>query len=149
MAGLVTFISVFVGGMALTNWPTTDRYFEFSKTSGVSFPVCGMIRRNCIVDGDTFWIKGEKVRIANIDAPEMPGSDRCKHLRYGRNPSWCDFDRGLKARDTLQQFLSSGRISISRLSVDHYGRTLATVSVDGEDVGSHLVKQGVARWWQN
>ena len=25
---------------------------------------------NCVVDGDTFWIGGEKVRIAGIDAPE-------------------------------------------------------------------------------
>jgi micrococcal nuclease len=24
---------------------------------------------NCVVDGDTFWIGGEKVRIAGIDAP--------------------------------------------------------------------------------
>lgn len=108
-----------------------------------------MIRRNCIVDGDTFWIKGEKVRIANIDAPETPGSDRCKRLRTGKNPSWCDFERGLKARDTLREFLSSGSVAISRQGEDQYGRTLATVSVDGKDAGSHLVHQGVARWWQN
>src|SRR3546814_8565008 len=25
---------------------------------------------NCVVDGDTFWIDGEKVRVADIDAPE-------------------------------------------------------------------------------
>ena len=25
---------------------------------------------NCVVDGDTFWIDGTKIRIADIDAPE-------------------------------------------------------------------------------
>ena len=32
---------------------------------------------NCVVDGDTFWIGGEKVRIAGIDAPETHPS-RCE-----------------------------------------------------------------------
>src|SRR6185369_6931931 len=26
--------------------------------------------RNCVVDGDTFWMDGVKIRIADIDAPE-------------------------------------------------------------------------------
>ena len=25
---------------------------------------------NCVVDGDTIWLHGEKIRIADIDAPE-------------------------------------------------------------------------------
>ena len=27
-------------------------------------------RETCVVDGDTFWLNGEKVRIADINAPE-------------------------------------------------------------------------------
>ena len=27
-------------------------------------------RTTCVVDGDTFWLNGEKVRIADINAPE-------------------------------------------------------------------------------
>src|SRR3546814_7636950 len=30
---------------------------------------------NCVVDGDTFWIDGEKVRVADIDAPETHRSE--------------------------------------------------------------------------
>lgn len=149
LAGLGIFAGVFAGGMAITNWSAVSGSFGTGKPGTTTFRLCGMIRQNCIVDGDTFWIKGEKVRIANIDAPETPGSDRCKHLRTGKNPSWCDVERGLKARDTLRDFLSSGPVSISRQGEDQYGRTLATVSVDGKDAGSHLVNQGVARWWQN
>jgi endonuclease YncB( thermonuclease family) len=40
--------------------------------SANAMPLCGSGRRvNCVVDGDTFWLAGEKVRIVNIDAPEM------------------------------------------------------------------------------
>ena len=31
---------------------------------------------NCVVDGDTFWFRGEKYRIADIDTPETHGP-RC------------------------------------------------------------------------
>jgi micrococcal nuclease len=30
-----------------------------------------MTRRTCVVDGDTFWLEGEKIRIADIDTPEI------------------------------------------------------------------------------
>jgi len=149
LAALGVFSLVFAGGMAVTNWSTISAWLGGERSGATTFRICGMIRRNCIVDGDTFWFKGEKVRIADIDAPETPGSDRCKKLRTGKNPSWCDFELGLEARDTLQEFLSSGPVVISRQGTDQYGRTLATVSVDGNDAGTYLVNQGVARWWQN
>jgi hypothetical protein len=30
---------------------------------------------NCVVDGDTFWVNGEKVRLADINAPETHQAD--------------------------------------------------------------------------
>lgn len=30
----------------------------------------GNVRHSCVVDGDTLWIEGEKIRLADIDAPE-------------------------------------------------------------------------------
>lgn len=36
------------------------------------FSLCGENRRvNCVVDGDTFWFQHNKIRIADIDAPEL------------------------------------------------------------------------------
>jgi endonuclease YncB( thermonuclease family) len=32
---------------------------------------------NCVVDGDTIWIDGEKIRVADIDAPETH-APRCR-----------------------------------------------------------------------
>jgi len=36
-----------------------------------TFALCGPGPRvTCVVDGDTFWFEGEKVRIADINTPE-------------------------------------------------------------------------------
>ena len=40
-----------------------------------SFALCAEgPRSTCVVDGDTFWLNGEKVRMADINAPETHGA---------------------------------------------------------------------------
>lgn len=96
-------------------------------------------------DGDSVRLcDGERVRIANIDAPEMPGSSKCERGRR----SWCDYRLAVQSRDALQDFLSSGPVTISRQGQDAYGRTLSRVSVNGQDAGQYLVSQGLARVWR-
>lgn len=70
MFGLGTFARVFAGGIAITNWSAISALVGGSQSDTILFSSCGMIRRNCVVDGDTFWLEEEKVRISNIDAPE-------------------------------------------------------------------------------
>lgn len=49
-----------------------------ADTLRAAFPICGKGRRiTCIVDGDTFWLWGERIRIADIDAPEI-NPPRCE-----------------------------------------------------------------------
>ncbi|MFK5108783.1 thermonuclease family protein, partial [Klebsiella pneumoniae] len=71
----------------------------------------------CIVavhDGDTITLCDHtRVRLANIDAPELAGSPRCapgrvRQLAHSRNPAWCDYRRGQIARDALARLLASG-----------------------------------------
>ncbi len=96
-------------------------------------------------DGDSIRLcDGERVRIANIDAPEMPGSPKCQRGRNG----WCDYRLASKSRDALESFLSGGSVMIVRQGKDAYGRTLARVTVNGRDAGQHLVRLGVARPWR-
>ncbi|WP_225206235.1 thermonuclease family protein [Novosphingobium huizhouense] len=97
-------------------------------------------------DGDTIRCGVERIRIANIDAPELPDSPKCQDNR--RAYAWCDYARGYAARDALQQFLAGGRARIERLGQDKYGRSLARVTVSGKDAGGYLVGLGLARWWQ-
>ena len=100
-------------------------------------------------DGDTIRCDGEKVRLANIDAPELPGSSRCtRPPRLALNPPWCDYTLGYRSRDALRAFLASGPVKIERRGKDRYGRTLARLSVNGRDAGDYLVGLGLARAWR-
>lgn len=91
---------------------------------------------NCVVDGDTFWIGGEKVRIAGIDAPET-------------HPSRCDYEAqlGNAATEKLHALLNSGAVTMTSIdrNRDIYGRLLRDVQVNGADVGEAMVSAGVAR----
>lgn len=101
-------------------------------------------------DGDTVRCGPERIRLAGIDAPELAGSSRChpNQLRCGKNPSWCDYTLGLRSRDALRAFVTTGRVAIERQGVDRYGRTLARLTVNGRDAGAYLVSLGLARPWQ-
>jgi endonuclease YncB( thermonuclease family) len=97
-------------------------------------------------DGDTIrTCAGERIRIADIDASELPESPKCKDKR--RSYAWCDYRLGYQARDALAGFLHDGA-KIERQGVDRYGRTLARVTVNGKDAGAYLVSKGLARWWR-
>ena len=97
-------------------------------------------------DGDSIRCGAERIRIANIDSPELPGSPKCEG--YRRAYAWCDYQAGYRARDALQTFLSRGPVMIERMGPDKYGRTLARVTVNGNDAGAYLVGLGLARWWR-
>lgn len=97
-------------------------------------------------DGDTIRCGAERIRIQNIDAPELPDSPKCQD--YRRSYAWCDYAAGYKSRDALQALLTRGPARIQRMGQDKYGRTLARVTVNGKDAGTYLVGLGLARWWQ-
>jgi endonuclease YncB( thermonuclease family) len=93
---------------------------------------------DCVVDGDTFWFRGEKYRIADIDTPETHG------------PA-CSAEGALGARATmrLQALLNAGAFSLERgdRDTDRYGRALRIVTRDGQSIGGQLVAEGLARRW--
>lgn len=59
-----------------------------------------------------------------------------------------DFAAGEASRLALTRLLSRGQVMITRLGTDPYGRTLATVTVNGVDAGDYLVARGLARPWR-
>lgn len=87
-----------------------------------------------IVDGDTFAIGDERVRIMGLDAPEMRA--RCEAERIGAH----------LAKRRLAELLAGG-FGIERQGRDRYGRTLAVVTVAGRDVAEIMVSEGLARKW--
>ncbi len=106
------------------------------RTTAREFPVCGSGKRlNCVVDGDTFWFNGEKIRIASIDAPELRGQ--------------CRQEKKLAERATqrLSEILSRQAFTVQRSGLDRYGRTLASIEGSSGEAGAILVHEGLARPW--
>lgn len=93
---------------------------------------------DCVVDGDTFWFKGAKYRIADIDTPETHGP-RCA----------AEGALGAQATQRLQVLLNAGPFTLESVDrdVDRYGRSLRVVTRGGSSIGGMLVAEGLAREW--
>ena len=106
-----------------------------------AFALCQPGPRNtCVVDGDTFWIEGEKVRIADINAPETHSAQ-------------CSFEQQLGERATsrLIALLNQGPFDLDLWSArdrDRYGRLLRVVTRRGRSLGAELVAEGLAEHWK-
>jgi micrococcal nuclease len=74
-----------------------------------------------VTDGDTIRCGEERIRLVEIDAPEMPG-----HCRRGRT---CAPGDPHASKAALERFLAGRRVYVQRLDTDHYGRTIANVMV--------------------
>lgn len=92
--------------------------------------------RNCVVDGDTFWLNGQKIRVADIDTPET-------------HPARCPGEAALgdAATRRLQELLNAGDFSLRSVDRDRdrYGRLLRVVERDGQSLGDMLIAEGLAR----
>lgn len=103
------------------------------------FALCGETSRvNCVVDGDTIWFRSEKIRIADIDAPEI-FSPRCHDER----------SIGEASRDRLLELVNGGSFTLvaDRRDTDRFGRKLRMVTRQGNSLGEMLVQEGLARRW--
>ena len=103
-------------------------------------PCTAATRVTCIVDGDTFWYRGAKIRIADINTPEthQPGCPREAAL-------------GAAATARLAELLNAGPFTLAPWPEryrDRYGRLLRTVTRRGESLGATLVREGLAEEWQ-
>lgn len=89
------------------------------------------------IDGDTLVTRdGERLRIENIDAPEMRG--RCDSETRLAFMAW------RRLGD-----LTDGRVVVVRHTQDKYGRTRVRVFTSyGADIGQILVRERLARPWQ-
>jgi endonuclease YncB( thermonuclease family) len=91
-----------------------------------------------LVDDDTFWHRGAKIRIADINTPETsrPG---------------CAYEAGLGARATLglTQLLKAGPFALEQQGrdADRYGRQLRIGTRGGKSLGNVLVAEGLSETW--
>ena len=104
------------------------------------FQLCGFSQRgNCVIDGDTIRHDGVKIRIADIDTPEI-SEPKC--------PS--EAALGHRAKERLLALLNAGPFEIvsgGSRDLDIHGRKLRILMRDGQSLGDILIAQGLARRW--
>lgn len=105
------------------------------------FSLCsGPIRTDCVVDGDTFWYRGEKIRLADVNAPEV-GTPGCA----------AEAALGDRATRRLTELLNAGPFTLEAAGDadrDRYGRLLRTATRHGESLGDTLRAEGLAERWK-
>ncbi len=129
-------------GLALTGHPTARELgFSPRRPWEQAAPVTS-IRGDAIrvIDGDTFGVAGgERVRILNIDAPEIGPRAMCR----------AEGLLAVEARRYLtRRIRAAPTVNIAREGQDRFRRTLARVSVGGQDVGDELVRNRLAQVWR-
>ena len=102
----------------------------FTESMFASLPV--VFIENCY-DGDTCQtINGEKIRLACMDTPELKGSK-------------ANIIPATKARDFLNSLVAKREVSIRRITFDRYGRTVAELIKDEENIQELIVKNGFGK----
>ena len=92
--------------------------------------------RVTVIDGDTIEMRGERIRLFGIDAPES--GQTC---RTGEGRDWrC----GTQAARELDQLARGRTVTCETRDTDRYGRTVAVCKAGGLDLGSALVAGGHA-----
>ena len=121
------------------------RFVAFLLCACAAVPAIGVPARvGHVIDGDTFsgvvMLDGGteisvRVRIRNVDTPEIHGD--------------CEYERNLAARakTRLAEILPAGSVvELTNIRDDKYlGRIDANVIVNGDDVGTRLVREGLGR----
>jgi endonuclease YncB( thermonuclease family) len=96
-------------------------------------------QRTCIIDGDTIRYEGLRIRLEDIDAPEI-FSPRCESEKA----------LGQRATQRLLDWMNAGPFNIVQAGerdADRYGRKLRVIERNGRSAGDALVSEGLARRW--
>ena len=132
VAGVLTVAAVLVAVIVGVS------YFTFFRSSAEDatprFGQCyNAEASNCVVDGSTAFIAGERVEIAGLVAPR---------IRDGQ----CEAEKslGISAAMSLADLLNSGPVTVSAPFTDEFGRTAQTVKAGGKDVAEALIDQKLA-----
>ncbi|PNY81307.1 thermonuclease family protein [Deinococcus koreensis] len=87
------------------------------------------------IDGDTLDIRGTRVRLFGIDAPEHDQTCR----RAGKT-----YACGQEALGALRGLLAEQAVRCTPRATDRYGRTVAVCAAGGQDVNGWMVARGYA-----
>ena len=107
----------------------------FSLNQAYSSTLPKVIIKNCY-DGDTCTTtKGEKIRLACIDTPELKG------------PKAKPFE-AREYKDFLNNLVANKQISLKRITKDRYGRTVGELFKNGLNIQKMIVEKGHGKIYQ-
>ena len=105
-------------------------FLSFLSIANAKLPT--IIIKSCY-DGDTCTsIKGEKIRLACINTPELKGKEA--------NPK-----PAKEAREFLNNLVSMKKVSIRRITYDRYGRTVGELFKNEINVQELIVQKGYGK----
>jgi endonuclease YncB( thermonuclease family) len=108
--------------------------------AGQAFQVCrGASQPDCVIDGDTIRHGGAKIRLADLNAPEVSRAQCATELELGE-----------RTMHRLVELMNAGPFTVTKVGgrdEDGYGRKLRIIARDGRSVSDTLIAEGLARPW--
>lgn len=142
LLGKIVGLSMLATSSAVVDMPPTvlSQATAAQPVAFKPYTLCsGSTRYHCVVDGDTIWHQGTKIRIADIDTPEV-SEPKCSS----------EAALGAKATRRLLQLVNAGPFEMKAWQgrdEDKYGRKLRVFIRNGRSIGDILVSEGLARTW--
>lgn len=140
MQRLTRLIAMVLVGAAIAYYAADRSPEPTPETAQAQFNFCTSAARiTCVVDGDTIWYRGEKIRIADINTPEISNAKCASEKALGQ-----------QAKQRLKELLNGGPFQVVRSGsrdTDKYGRLLRVIERDGRSLGDILVSEGLAHRW--
>ena len=88
-----------------------------------------------IVDGDTIYLKNEKIRFSGIDTPE---------IKQTCNKNNETIKCGIQAKELLINKIGNNKVKCVKNGIDKYNRILAECFVNNQSLSKYLVREGYA-----
>jgi micrococcal nuclease len=105
-----------------------------------SFQLCrSASQQNCVIDGDTIRYGGAKIRLADLNAPEVSRAQCAAELELGE-----------RTTHRLVELMNAGPFTVASAGgpdEDSYGRKLRVIARGGRSVSDILIAEGLARPW--
>ncbi len=141
---LMLSVAIFGGGWTASGTAPIGGVAAFAAlaadTEAASFVFChNNGGTNCVVDGDTIWYRGTKIRITGIDTPETH-QPKCA----------AEAKLGAAATRRMLQLVNAGPFTLQSINhdEDRYGRKLRILTRGGKSLGDILVEEGLARYYK-
>jgi endonuclease YncB( thermonuclease family) len=92
-----------------------------------------------VIDGDTLEIRGTRIRLWGIDAPESE--------QLCRGNDGLQYRCGAKSANGLDAYIAGRSVECTPAGSDRHGQTASRCKVNGADLGDWLVRSGLALDW--